>query len=198
MFFRLTAVGMFFPSLVAVLASPASHVVLADAGPEAPVPRIRLADRQQGAPSAAADGLELSVAFSLVARPDFGAMGSGPRQAGTGALRIEARIVAGKGNPYGLPPGSRVEGLALAAVVRRSGDGEIWTNPLMEWIPCRGGPHYEATFVLGRPGLYEVTVEPLAPNEEPAVGVANREAAIRLSNGEEPVGFSNGGPAVGV
>src|SRR5206468_3158854 len=124
MFFRLTAVGMFFPSLVAVLASPASHVVLADAGPEAPVPRIR-----------------------------------------------------------------------LAAGGRRSGVGEIWTNPLMEWIPCRGGPHYEATFVLDRPGLYEVTVEPLAPNEEPAVGVANREAAIRLSNGEEPVGFSNGGPA---
>ena len=127
----------------------------------APVPRIPLADRRPAA-DLVLNGLELHVSYSLIAKPDFNAMGAGPRQAGSATLRIEAVAVAGEGNPYRLTPGSQVEGLALAVHLRRAGEGGTWVNPLMEWITCTGGPHYEATFILERPGLYFVDLEGLA------------------------------------
>lgn len=141
-------------AVVGLISAPARSLAAA----RGPSPRIELPPRH--APPATSAGLDLRVSATLIAKPDFEAMGHGPRQAGSATLRLRAEVVALPGNLYGLRPGIHVDGLALASVVRGVGQDRVLTNSQMEWIPCQGGPHYEATFILDRPGLYEVTVEP--------------------------------------
>src|SRR5262249_7098791 len=129
----------------------------------AATPRLTLAVRTPVAPAADAGGLQLLVLGTLTAKPDLAGMeDASPWLLGSATLRLEAAVVAGESNPFGLAAGARVDGLVLSVQLVRSDDGAVWNVARAESIPGPRGPHYESTLILDRPGLYSalVSVQP--------------------------------------
>lgn len=177
MMLRRSKLAVFFLSLTA----PAALV----AGTRGISPRISLPTTPSD--PVLVEGIELRVTHTLTAKPDFELMASGPRQAGRAVLRVRAEVISRPGNPYGLKPGKRIEGLRLSATVRGPGADVVPSIPFMEWIPCQGGPHYEATFILDRPGAYDVVIEPAQAEAEPlgAGAPTGSETSVALADRDE-------------
>jgi choice-of-anchor B domain-containing protein len=126
----------------------------------APVPRVTLADRLPAVAVSGAADAEMLVLKTLTIRPgvpgtDNTCSANGP----LATLRLEVAVVATEGNGRDVETGHVIEGLVLAMkVVERSGSWSTGTAR-MEWITCTRGSHYEATFILPQPDLYDVTVD---------------------------------------